>query len=85
MSKKTLAIAAAVGSLLAMGANAAFAGDASKDSAERQQGKVLRAWPRPARTTARRQAIRARATRQSTTPRPTGSTSRRASAKRWAA
>jgi uncharacterized membrane protein len=39
MSKKTLAIAAAVGSLLAMGANAAFAGDASKDAANANKEK----------------------------------------------
>ena len=32
MSKKTLVIAAAVGSLFALGANGAFAGDASKDA-----------------------------------------------------
>ena len=39
MSKKTLAIAAAVSSLLAMSANAAFAGDASKEGANASKEK----------------------------------------------
>jgi len=39
MSKKTLAIVAAVGGLLAMSANGAFAADSSKDSANANKEK----------------------------------------------
>ena len=37
MSKNTLAIAAAIGGLLALGANTAFAGDAGKDGADKEK------------------------------------------------
>ena len=79
MNIKTLAIAAAVGSLLTMGAmDTASAGG-------RPTRRSATASPRPARTTAPPTATPAPASPRWTRTRPSGSTCRRASARRWAA